>query len=72
MNSEENEYPNTPPKGIQNAIWGACFQYQDFDTIVEGVSVRDRIYDCWNRIHFSIKNDPNFQAWIDNHEPDIK
>lgn len=45
------EYKNQPPKDITNAIWGACFDYNDFDTVVDGQPIRDRIYECWQRIH---------------------
>jgi hypothetical protein len=56
------KYTNIPPKDIQNAIWGGCFGYEDFDTEIDidgdKETVRDRIYDGWNRIHQVL------QGWI--------
>lgn len=40
----DNKYTNIPPKDVQNAIWGSCFDYEDFDNLVGGMTVRDRIY----------------------------
>lgn len=37
-----------PPKDMANAIWGACFDYQNIDTIVGDISIRDRVkYACF-------------------------
>jgi hypothetical protein len=66
------EYQNIPPKDIQNAIWGSCFDYKDFDDIIDGKTVRDRIYDCWNRLHYIIKQEPDWIVkWVKEHNPDI-
>lgn len=54
----DNEYTNIPPKDIQNAIWGACFDYKDFDTVIDEEAVRDRIYRAWNSMHLVL------QGWI--------
>lgn len=70
--SDNKEYNNIPPKDIQNAIWGACFDYKDFDELCDGKTVRDRIYECWNRMHNIIKkNQEEFSAHIIKNEPEI-
>jgi hypothetical protein len=67
----KEEYKNIPPKDIQNAIWGACFDYNDFDDKVLNETVRDRIYDCWNRMHHIIKSHPEwFIDYVTQNEPD--
>ncbi len=64
---------NVPPKEIQNAIWGSCFDYEDFDTDSNGTSVQNRIYECWQTIHTLLKTNPDYYAeWIKIHQPDIK
>ena len=45
------KYKNIPPKDIQNAIWGSCFGYEYFYKEVDGKTIRDRIYNTWQRIH---------------------
>lgn len=49
------KYKNTPPKGLMNAIWGGCFDYQDFDKEVLNETVRDRIYNTWQTLHLVMK-----------------
>lgn len=73
MKSAEKEYKNIPPKDIQNAIWGSCFDYKDFDEIVDGKTIRDRIYECWNRMHLILKNDDQgwFIDYVQNSETDL-
>lgn len=76
----EDKYSNIPPKDIQNAIWGGCFGYEDFDTVVDidgdKETVRDRIYSGWNRIHLVLQswiraNQEGFIDYIMNkHQPD--
>lgn len=67
------KYGNVPPKEIQNAIWGSCFDYEDFNTDSNGTDVRDRIYQCWQIIHQELKTNPEWYAqWVANHEPDIE
>lgn len=55
MKSEENPYPNIPPKDIQNILW-SMFDYEDFDTIILGESIRDRIYNCWQVLELILKS----------------
>ena len=67
------EYKNIPPKEIQNAIWGSCFDYEDFDTDSNGTDIRDRVYACWQILHIILKKDPDyFVEWVKNNEPDMK
>lgn len=66
-------YSNVPPKEIQNAIWGSCFDYENFDTDINGTDVRDRIYECWQKLHEALKRNPeDYAEWVANHEPDIE
>lgn len=76
IKSESKSYNNVPPKGIQNAIWGGCFDYKDFNKMVNGMTIRDRIYEAWNHIHLGIKqwieaDEKDFLDYIKNHTPDI-
>ncbi len=71
------EYPNIPPKDIQGQIWGACFDYKDFDKKVLGEPVRDRIYKAWNGMHLVIKTwieaeggEKDFLDYIKKNKPD--
>lgn len=67
------QYKNVPPKEILNAIWGSCFDYEDFDTDSNGIDVRDRIYECWQKLHEILKRNPeDYTQWVANHEPDIE
>ncbi len=71
------KYKNIPPKDIQNAIWGQCFDYKDFDEEVLGEPVRDRVYGAWQHIHLVIKgwieaDQENFLNWIKENQPDIE
>lgn len=43
-------YSNQPPKEVVSAIHGACFDYKDLNDVVDGTTVRDRIYDCWETL----------------------
>jgi hypothetical protein len=38
------------PKDIANAIWGACFDYQNTEEVVNGKTIEERILDCWDKI----------------------
>lgn len=49
----DNKYTNIPPKDVQSAIWGSCFDYADFDSVINGTTVRDRIYDCWQLLQLT-------------------
>lgn len=76
MEGQNKQYSNIPPKDIQNQIWGACFDYKDFDTEVDGQKIRDRIYEAWNRMHSVIKtwieiDEESFLNHIKNNKPDI-
>ena len=67
------EYKNIPPKEIQNAIRGACFDYTDFDNDSNGQDVRDRVYRCWQTLHYILQRNPEHYAeWVRTHEPDIE
>lgn len=67
------QYKNIPPKEIQNAIWGACFEYADWDKDISGTDVQERVYECWQRLHYILKQSPDYYAsWIRNNEPDIE
>jgi hypothetical protein len=68
---EDDKYINIPPKDIQNAIWGTCFDYKDFNTEVSGQTVRERIYQCWNTIHLIVKDNQDwFIKYVKENNPD--
>ena len=54
MEIKEDPCPNIPPKDIQNILW-SMFDYEDFDTIILGESIRDRIYNCWQVLEILLK-----------------
>lgn len=47
---ERNQFENLPGKDQTNAIWGSCFDYQPFENVINGKTVENRIYDCWQRL----------------------
>ena len=75
--SGSKEYSNIPPKDIMNAIWGACFDYKDFNDKILNETIRDRIYDSWQRIHqcingWIIADEKNFLDYIKQNKPDLE
>lgn len=62
---------NAPGKDFANAIWDACFDYQDLGKVINGETIEERIYNCWQRLHQVAKHDP--QALLDafRGEPDL-
>jgi hypothetical protein len=73
----DRTYDNLPPKDIMNAIWGTCFDYKDFDNVISDETVRDRIYDAWQRIHQCINDwikadEKDFLDYIRKNTPDLR
>jgi len=75
--SGSKEYKNIPPKEIMNAIWGACFDYKDFEEKILDETIQNRVYDAWQRIHQCIDgwikaDKKNFLDYIKQNKPDLE
>ena len=75
--ARSKEYKNIPPKEIMNAMWGACFDYKDFEEKILDETIRDRVYDAWQRIHQCIDgwinaDEKNFLDYIKQNKPDLE
>jgi len=76
INTDSKDYNNVPPKEIMNVIWGNCFDYKDFDKVVNKETVRNRIYSTWQGLHYLIDkwitaDEKGFLDYIKNNKPDL-
>jgi len=61
---------NAPNKDIASAICNMCFDYKPYETVLWGESIEERIYNCWQMLHYILKRSPNIIELIQETEPD--